>query len=1099
MKLLKLRIENVNSLGGVHEIDFRAPEFRESGIFAICGPTGSGKTSILDAVTLALYGTTPRMEERVQTAKKDDACMVLTKNTDQTSAQVTFESFGAVYRSRWSRRVKRTGKISGDEVELVRLASPDAVDGEIIAEQKSEWKLALERILGMNLKAFTRSAMLAQGAFAELLRANNRDRADILEKITGTEIYTLIGERVFERMTEEKDKKVLLEERMRSVEVLSDEDRRSAEADLQKTKAEAESFSKALQELKLDIAWSKSLIEARSRKARADHELGSLEAECEKLRGERTRAADARRAAEPAQLISVREKALAEALLHGKNAEKFAAEALEAKGRADVLEKSVREAEAAEKHAGDRLQNAEPELDQIEAMDKSIEVLELRSDEALKRMKDAERRLALSEREAGALGEAEGKAKEEEEKLLAEMKTRAPDEPLVTEAPLLAEQAKEAQKLSLELERDREDLAALDKELKKYSLARERKREDADREEKALEVLRGEVAQAQREAGIAFSGNALSQKIAETRELTGKLWAKDWLLETDALLGFAPGMPPEALKVLEARRLKLRREWGSLEKESREEIEARLNGVEEWSLEAGAVQEALEDLQKREKEKEAEVQKANRAAMLADDVFAQKSADVRAKNELLAAKENDAAGRFDALQTRMAAYMPEGWRMTDALAEAGLLLERAEAVREAHESLQRARVQAASASARRIEADKKTAELALDRKEARTLFEEASERLNQQRAERKDRFGERNPKAEREALQTKLSECIRMTRKAGALHQEAVQYLQAAAIKREAEEKARKEYEDAAADAAAALGEALQKAGFANEMEVKSAFLPREEIEALEAGIRAHDLRWAGAQKEAQNAREAEEKLLESPRRDSPLEELLAEEADADGKMKAALELKGSLEARLHADDDARSKARDAAEALGKAEKTVLLWTRLNALIGSKDGARFRQAAQKLTFELLLHEANLILRQMQSRYELIVRGENGLDLAVRDLELAGIERTSFNLSGGETFMVSLALALSLSRISTNRMRVDTLFLDEGFGSLDPVSLSKALNALEMLQQTSGKLIGLISHVPAVRERVGVQITVKPRGSSGLSDISGPGVRRLERD
>ncbi|MBS5218017.1 MAG: hypothetical protein KHY61_08060 [Sutterella wadsworthensis] len=136
---------------------------------------------------------------------------------------------------------------------------------------------------------------------------------------------------------------------------------------------------------------------------------------------------------------------------------------------------------------------------------------------------------------------------------------------------------------------------------------------------------------------------------------------------------------------------------------------------------------------------------------------------------------------------------------------------------------------------------------------------------------------------------------------------------------------------------------------------------------------------------------------------------------------------------------------------------------------------------------------------MQSRYELIVRGENGLDLAVRDLELAGIERTSFNLSGGETFMVSLALALSLSRISTNRMRVDTLFLDEGFGSLDPVSLSKALNALEMLQQTSGKLIGLISHVPAVRERVGVQITVKPRGSSGLSDISGPGVRRLERD
>lgn len=117
-----------------------------------------------------------------------------------------------------------------------------------------------------------------------------------------------------------------------------------------------------------------------------------------------------------------------------------------------------------------------------------------------------------------------------------------------------------------------------------------------------------------------------------------------------------------------------------------------------------------------------------------------------------------------------------------------------------------------------------------------------------------------------------------------------------------------------------------------------------------------------------------------------------------------------------------------------------------------------------------------------------------LDLAVRDLELAGLERTSFNLSGGETFLVSLALALALSRVSSSRMQVDTLFLDEGFGTLDPDTLEKALNALEMLQQKTGKLIGIISHVRAVRERVGVHIVVKPRGTSGESEVSGPGVR-----
>ena len=91
-------------------------------------------------------------------------------------------------------------------------------------------------------------------------------------------------------------------------------------------------------------------------------------------------------------------------------------------------------------------------------------------------------------------------------------------------------------------------------------------------------------------------------------------------------------------------------------------------------------------------------------------------------------------------------------------------------------------------------------------------------------------------------------------------------------------------------------------------------------------------------------------------------------------------------------------------------------------------------------------------------------------------------------------MVSLALALALSRVSSSRMQVDTLFLDEGFGTLDPDTLEKALNALEMLQQKTGKLIGIISHVRAVRERVGVHIVVKPRGTFGESEVSGTGVR-----
>lgn len=1098
MKLLKLRIENVNSLAGVHEIDFRAPEFSESGIFAICGPTGSGKTSILDAVTLALYGTTPRMEERSQTAKKDDLCMVLTKNADQTSAQVVFESFGAVYRSRWSRRVKRTGKVAAPEVELVRLKSADDAQGTIVAEKISEWKPALERILGMDIKAFGRSAMLAQGSFAELLRANNRERADILEKITGTGIYTVIGERVFERMTEEKEKEALLEERMKSVQVLPEEAREAALGDLRKTTQDSSALAKTLDEMRLDIAWAKAIGEARLREKRAEAELDSLAAQAAALGAERACAEAARRAEEPVNLLEIREKASSEAARHGKLAAGFEAQAGEAEARLRGLDSALREAERLENEAEASRKTAEPDLVEMEGMDGTLQTLALALESAQKQLKERSSKRVSAEKKAAAQCEAMAEAQKEKEKLLAEMKASSGDEELSEEAPLIAEEAKQAEQSASRLEAQRGDLAALEREVKKLSDARERALSESKSADERLEGVRGALAEAERRAKNALSGNALAQKIAETQELTGKLWAKEWLLETAALLGLADSMPAEALKMLEARRVRLLRGWENLAGVEEKEIRAALEDVMDWSAEAGEAQQALDASRQAERDAQSAFEKASRKVLRAQEAFGLSSAELRSKEALF--KEGAKAHREELvrLEERFRRYMPQGWRMTEPARHAQELLERAKRLKAAKEAHRKAEIAFAKASAEAEAAQKGEAEAKAEEAEAARNHDAAGEALRSACAKRRDKFGERDPKKEREALEKALSERISAVRKAEALCQEAAKRLQSASLRKEAEQKASAEYASAASEAAEALKQALAKAGFANEAQAVKAHLPREVTESIEAKIRAHDLRMAAARSESANARDAVEKLEGHPRREAPLDVLLAEEKSVDGKMKMLLELKGSLEARLRADDEARAKAADVRGALEKSAKAVRLWTRLNALIGSKDGARFRQAAQKLTFELLLHEANQILRQMQSRYELIARGENGLDLAVRDLELAGIERTSFNLSGGETFMVSLALALSLSRISTNRMRVDTLFLDEGFGSLDPVSLSKALNALEMLQQTSGKLIGVISHVPAVRERVGVQIVVKPRGSSGQSDISGPGVRKLER-
>ncbi len=174
-------------------------------------------------------------------------------------------------------------------------------------------------------------------------------------------------------------------------------------------------------------------------------------------------------------------------------------------------------------------------------------------------------------------------------------------------------------------------------------------------------------------------------------------------------------------------------------------------------------------------------------------------------------------------------------------------------------------------------------------------------------------------------------------------------------------------------------------------------------------------------------------------------------------------------------------------------KKECLRWQTLRELIGSADGKKFRNFAQGLTFEMMTAHANRQLQKMTDRYLLVRDAVEPLELNVIDNYQAGEVRSTKNLSGGESFIVSLALALGLSRMASRNVRVDSLFLDEGFGTLDDDALETALDTLSELQQ-DGKLIGVISHVLALKERIGTQITVTPQ-SGGRSSLSGPGCSR----
>lgn len=186
------------------------------------------------------------------------------------------------------------------------------------------------------------------------------------------------------------------------------------------------------------------------------------------------------------------------------------------------------------------------------------------------------------------------------------------------------------------------------------------------------------------------------------------------------------------------------------------------------------------------------------------------------------------------------------------------------------------------------------------------------------------------------------------------------------------------------------------------------------------------------------------------------------------------------------AKDDERLGASEALRvAIDKQAAISRVWAQLSDLIGSADGKKFRNFAQQLTLDILLSYGSQHLQSLTRRYRL-QRIKDSLGLLVVDQDMGDEVRSVHSPSGGESFLVSLALALGLASLSSHRVRVESLFIDEGFGSLDADSLGIAMDALDNLQ-SQGRKVGVISHVQEMIERIGTQVQVQ-RQSGGLSRI-----------
>ena len=251
MRIEKVTFKNLNSLAGTWSIDFTNERYREDGIFAIIGPTGAGKSTVLDAICLALYGQTPRLATISKSTNE-----IMTRQTGDCFAEVVFLTGKGRYRSHWSQRRARNkpeGALQPAKQELVNLNTNEMVNlKKGIADKINE-------LTGLDFKRFTRSMLLAQGDFAAFLKASSDDRAVILEKITGMEIYSEISEKVYRRMDEESKALKALESQLGGIEVLADDVRKEKESQREVLTQKETQLKRSQNVIQEALTWKKTV------------------------------------------------------------------------------------------------------------------------------------------------------------------------------------------------------------------------------------------------------------------------------------------------------------------------------------------------------------------------------------------------------------------------------------------------------------------------------------------------------------------------------------------------------------------------------------------------------------------------------------------------------------------------------------------------------------------------------------------------------------------------------------------------------------------------------------------------------------------------
>ncbi len=1128
MKLQKLIIHNIASIEDA-EIDFEAHPLANSDVFLISGNTGSGKSTILDAICLALYATTPRLKNThmsgkfFDTDKKeynvDDPRQLMRRNTAEASVTLTFIGSNDIhYEAKWSvtrARKKLAGTIQSKCWSLKNLDSNKSFtkDKDIIDE--------IERCTNLKFEEFCRTTMLAQGDFTRFLNSNDNDKSKILAKITNTDNYEKIGKAIYTITSEHKSKLDDLNRQLDGTVTLSDQE-------VERIQQEIDSISKAQTDItkqyNSDVAkrdWIRSYAESsnklnaanealhkaqdvvagpnfKNRECRVKEWNASLQARQWLAEVNRAHTTIANEQAALAALketfqslvnsilfaertiqtqeseIAILNQYLAE---HAERAAVYAevntvvnliqqvtnGKAVIEKCRATIAhetEQQVSSLNPALKTAADAVVDAKNRLAEC---DKSLAESEL----ALKEMRVADLRADLAKTndliantekaiiQIDALNRAiKNHAKtrdtlnqmqreiETKKNLLSQKETRLRD----------AQVARDASKHIYDLQS-----ASIDKRIAQLRLELKDGdtcplcRQHITHAPTIEEELKGIVAQAKQaydkaEKEFTDASSEHNKLAAEIKAACGqhalllKNWEEDKSVETAnaTALEFCNKCNVNAINRDDIIRIQ------EQANEQKETLSAKISAAEAHEKATAVIRSNRDDILKECSKLEELERKAQRAIDSSKNT-------IKTQEELIASQTKSMAQASASLNAIIAGTTCSiDWTINpsefadDLKASAKYY----KTTSERHSAL----IVATNENRNRLNNVKTIVENIVNDMPTWREIEADSPVENKQLQQCANK------------LSTDLSAVNARIAKA-----------------KENLESSQKNLDSFIAD-----NPNFSQSKLAELQSVSSTDIDTESSALHKAHTEVEVLRNAmiNAQNEITKLEESKPALEEL---DTP--ELLQQRIDLYNEkvLEIGKEL-GSLHATLTADAEVKKSRNDLLRKQQSQKAIYEKWSRLNAMIGDATGSKFQRIAQSYILQNLIHSANHYMRSLSDRYQLLCRPGTFV-IELEDAYQGFSRRTASTISGGESFLVSLSLALALSDMGS-QLRVDTLFIDEGFGTLSGEALQKAIATLRTLHNKAGRRVGIISHVEELKQNIPVQIQVQqdPRSSSSTINI-----------